>query len=151
MRRKTFRAATIRVRTATLCVRVAAVCLFVLFTHALAGAQTRPSASRPRQTATPAQSSTTANEDFELNITERRINETNFHAETAVEAGDDAARGLNLRIGVAVGASDIDVLLRNVRGHVRFRATLEPVLRLLDSRRDTRATPPPSAPPDSSP
>jgi hypothetical protein len=118
-------------------------------TTALATAQTPPVV--PRDTAAAAaaparqadKASTTANEEFELNITERRINESDFHAETSVEVGNEGARGLNLRVGVAVRASEIDVLLRNVRGHVRFRASLEQVLRLLDSRRGVQqpATP----------
>ncbi|MBC7932646.1 MAG: hypothetical protein H7Z38_18960 [Rubrivivax sp.] len=116
-----------------------AVCPFILLTMTLVAAQTRPAESRPRQAAPPGQQTgTTANEDFDLNITERRITESDFHAETAVEVGDEGARGLNLMVGVGVRASEIDVLLRNVRGHVRFRANLEQVLRLLDSRRSSQ-------------
>lgn len=115
----------------------AAACLFVLYTTAFVAAQTRPAAATPpRQAAPPErQTGTTANEDFDLNIAERRITESDFHAETAVEVGDEGARGVNLRVGVAVRANEIDVLLRNVQGHVRFRANLGQVLRLLDSRR----------------
>jgi ribosomal protein S28E/S33 len=124
-----------------------AVCLFALFTTTLVAAQTRPAAARPREVAPPErQTGTTANEDFDLNITERRITETDFHAETAIEVGDEGARGLNLRVGVAVRASEIDVLLRNVQGHVRFRASLEQVLRLLDSRRAAQQTTTPASP-----
>jgi hypothetical protein len=118
---------------------VAPVSLFILLTTAFVMAQTRPAAPVPRQATPPEQQAgtagTTANEEFDLNISERRITESDFHAETSVEVGDEGARGLNLRVGVAVRASEIDVLLRNVRGHVRFRASLEQVLRLLDSRR----------------
>ncbi|HJQ32958.1 MAG TPA: hypothetical protein VJ866_12300 [Pyrinomonadaceae bacterium] len=93
-----------------------------------------------QQTPQPSQTtSTQADEDFELNIVTRRIDENDFHAGTAVEA--DGARGLSLRVGVALSASDIEVLLHNVRGRVRFRASLAPVLRLLDARRP----PPPPA------
>jgi hypothetical protein len=74
----------------------------------------------------------------------RRISESDFHAETAVEAG--GASGLRLRVGVALRASDIEVLLQGVRGRVRFRGNLTPVLRLLDAR---RAAPPPSQSPPS--
>ena len=77
---------------------------------------------------------TTADEDFELNISERRITERDFEASTTVEVGDERARGLNLRVGVALGASNIDVLLRNVRGRVRFRASLAPLLERLSLR-----------------
>ena len=78
---------------------------------------------------------TNADETFELNITERRITERDFEASTSVEAGEETARGLMLRIGVAVGADEINVLLRNVRGRVRFRASLDRVLERLNVRR----------------
>ncbi|HLL14631.1 MAG TPA: hypothetical protein VK388_06180 [Pyrinomonadaceae bacterium] len=74
-------------------------------------------------------------ENFELNIAERRINERDFFASTGIEAGEASARGLSLRVGVAVGASEIDVLLRNVQGRVRFRGSLEALRRVLDARR----------------
>lgn len=84
---------------------------------------------------------TSANETFELNITERRITERDFAASTTVEVGEEAARGLFLRVGVAVGADEINVLLRNVRGRVNFRATLERVLERLSARRAPAAVP----------
>lgn len=84
---------------------------------------------------------TDANETFELNITERRITRRDYEASTSVEAGEESARGLNLRIGVAVGADSIDVLLRNVRGQVRFRATLDRVLERINSRRPPARSP----------
>ena len=90
-----------------------------------------------------------ADENFDLNIVERRITEPDFFASTEVSAGDEAARGLNLRVGVAVGAERIDVLLRNVRGHVRFRASLDALRRVLDARRAAQPTndaPPPVVP-----
>lgn len=74
-------------------------------------------------------------ENFELNIAERRITERDFFASTAIEAGEASAHGLSLRIGVAVGASEIDLLLRNVQGRVRFRGSLEALRRVLDARR----------------
>ena len=91
--------------------------------------------------------SSSADEEFDLNIDLRRINEGDFHAETSVST--DGARGLRLNVGVALRASDIEVLLRNVRGHVRFRASLDPVLRLLDARRDAapRSQPVPAGTP----
>lgn len=76
-------------------------------------------------------------EKFELNIAERRITERDFFASTAIELGELSARGLSLRIGVAVGANEIDVLLRNVQGRVRFRASLDALRRVLDAHRLT--------------
>ena len=77
---------------------------------------------------------TTADESFDLNITQRRIVESNFKASTAVEVGEQE-RGLRLSIGTSLTASRINVMLRDVTGRVRFRATLEPVLRRLRVRR----------------
>jgi hypothetical protein len=88
----------------------------------------------PATAAPETQNRTSANEDFELNIAERRITERGFTASTTVELGEETARGLMLRVGVAVGADEINVLLRNVRGSVRFHATLERVLQRLNAR-----------------
>ncbi len=92
--------------------------------------QQPPPASR---VATPA--GTDLDENFELNIDLRHITERDYEASTAVEIGDAEGRGVNLQIGVAVAASRIDVLLRNIRGRVRFRATLDPVLQRINARR----------------
>jgi hypothetical protein len=95
------------------------------------GSQTNSQTNKGAQSA----ARTSADEDFELNITERRVVERNFEASTSVEVGEETARGLMLRVGVAVGADEINVLLRNVRGRVRFRASLERVLERLNVRR----------------
>lgn len=125
--------------------RTFCVCLMLLASAVYAEAQTRTAARTqepsPRQGA---ESRTNADEDFELNITERRITEANFEASTEVEIGGAGERGVNLKVGVAVGAESIDVLLRNVRGRVRFRASLEPVLRRTRARREADTTPLPS-------
>ena len=95
-----------------------------------------------QSTATPeTQNRTSADENFELNIAERRITERGFAASTTVEIGEETAHGLSLRVGVAVGADEINVLLRNVRGSVRFRATLNRVLERLNARPAPGATP----------
>jgi hypothetical protein len=109
----------------------------------LASGQTEATAQPvpPQQAETKNLARTTADETFELNITERRITRSNFEASTSVEAGEESARGLRLRIGVEVGASEIDLLLRNVRGQVRFRATLERVLDRINARRPSNAAP----------
>jgi hypothetical protein len=106
-----------------------------------AAAQTNE--DKNKQTSDTAQSTnrTTADETFELNIAERRITERDFAASTSVEAGEETARGLSLRVGVAVGADEINVLLRNVRGRVRFRASLERLLERLNLRRAPDAVP----------
>jgi hypothetical protein len=101
----------------------------------------RPAQPQPQNVTSDATERTQADETFELNIAERRITERDFAASTSVEAGEESARGLRLRVGVEVGASVIDVLLRNVRGSVRFRATLERVLERLNARRTQRDAP----------
>lgn len=106
------------------------------------GTPTAPAQGEQRQAvASDTAARTDADENFELNIAERRITERDFAASTSVEAGEESARGLRLRIGVEVGASEIDLLLRNVRGSVRFRATLARVLDRLNARRATEAAP----------
>lgn len=118
-------------------------CLIVVVAAGLASGQNeatrQPAATQQSETTEPAR--TTADDNFELNITERRITRSNFAASTSVEAGEESARGLNLRIGVEVGASRIDLLLRNVRGQVRFRATLERVLDRINARRPSTTSP----------
>jgi hypothetical protein len=121
------------------------VCLLFAASCATASAQT-PSVPTPSPAPTQ-HAGATADEEFELNIDVRRIGERDFPAETAVEAG--GAVGLHLRVGVALRARDIEVLLQGVRGRVRFRGNLAPVLRLLDARRaapSATQSPPPSSP-----
>jgi hypothetical protein len=146
-------AASARVSAAAiLCVAACAVAC-----AAQARAPRRQHSAARRQTAAQSRAQTRAggeargeaDEDFDLNIAERRITEPDFFASTEVSAGDAAARGLDLRVGVAVGAERIDVLLRNVRGHVRFRASLDALRRVLDARRAAQPAndaPPPVVP-----
>jgi len=123
----------------------AALCL--LFAAACASASAQTNAPAPAQPAQ--QSGPTADEDFELNIATRRIREGDFQAETAVEAG--GASGLRLKVGAALRASDIELLLTGVRGRVRFRGNLAPLLRLLDARRGPASGPESQTPPAPAP
>ena len=122
-------------------------CCIIFSFQALAYAQGGSAANAPaassqqKAQAVGAEARTSADETFELNITERRITENNFEASTSIEAGDESARGLHLRIGVGVGAERIDVLLRNVRGMVHFRGTLDRVLDLINAHRTTNNVP----------
>lgn len=122
--------------------RLAHLLFLVGCAAAFAAAQTSDDKNnRTSNNAAQSTNRTTADETFELNITERRITERDFAASTSVEAGEETARGLSLRVGVAVGADEINVLLRNVRGRVRFRASLERVLERLNLRRAPDAVP----------
>jgi hypothetical protein len=97
-------------------------------------AQTTTRARRTQPVAPPvAQSATDVNEDFDLNITQRRITEHDFFASTSVALGDESSP--LVRIGVALGAQEIDVLLQGVRGHVRFHASLAQLTRIINARR----------------
>jgi hypothetical protein len=115
--------------------------LLVVFTScALASSQTSSSTipeglGRATQSAPDSTNRASADENFELNITERRITESDFASSTSVEVGEETARGLLLRVGVSLGADEISVLLRNVQGHVRFHGTLERVLERLNTHR----------------
>lgn len=86
---------------------------------------------------------TTRDETFQLDITERRITREDFHASVSV-ALDETERGVNVAVGVAADAANINVLLRNVRGQVTFRASLAQIVDLLNARR--RAAPTQVAP-----
>lgn len=124
--------------------RAACVCLVLCCAAHHAQAQTEAEKLSPArsQTASPEPSArTNADETFELNIAERRITRDDYEASTSVEAGEAQARGLALRVGVMVRAGNIDVLLRGVQGSVRFRASLDAVLRRLGTRRNPVAAP----------
>lgn len=126
--------------------RLALVLIIIAASYAVGSSQTSGNLAAEApvapQTATETVNRTTANETFELNITERRITERDFAASTTVEVGEETARGLLLRVGVSVGADEINVLLRNVRGRVSFRATLERVLQRLNARHPAPETVP---------
>lgn len=107
--------------------------IFAALTTCVA-AQTNTRARRTQPVAPPvAQAATNVDEDFDLNIIQRRITEHNFFASTSVALGDEPSP--LVRIGVALGAQEIDVLLQGVRGHVRFRASLEQITRIINARR----------------
>ncbi|MGI9105852.1 MAG: hypothetical protein ACR2G4_06350 [Pyrinomonadaceae bacterium] len=107
--------------------------IFTVLSAAVAAQQGSASNNRTRGGA--ANPTANVNEDFELNITEERITERNYFTSTSIELGEEAASGVNLRVGVGVGANEINVLLRNVRGRVRFRASLDVLQRILNVRR----------------
>lgn len=118
--------------------RTAFVALVLILSCALVPAQ---SSSNDETAAKQTEARTSADETFELNITERHITQSGFEASTSVEAGEESARGLRLRIGVGVGANSIDVSLHGVRGLVHFRASLAPLLELINSRRANNPSP----------
>ena len=115
--------------------------LFGVFVVMAAPAEAQQSSETASQGAQPAAARSQADETFDLNITERRrIVGQNYRASTSVEIGPDQTRGVWLRVGVGVFASNIEGFLRNVTGHVRFRASLDPVLKRINLRRSNLTT-----------
>jgi hypothetical protein len=76
---------------------------------------------------------TSADEDFTLNITEERAVETNYERSKAVAIGD-AETSLSVRVGMSVSAQTINITLRGVTGNGRFRASLEKIQKIQNSR-----------------
>jgi hypothetical protein len=60
-----------------------------------------------------------AAETIDLDIPERRIHEQDYHAATELRV--EPNQGVRVQVGAGLSARAIDVLLRNVRGSVRFR------------------------------
>lgn len=90
----------------------------------------------PIQTVPPiAENQIVAAEDFELNIVDERITETNFVRSTSVELKSKNRGELVLQVGVAVRGEKVNILLRGVVGRVRFRASLEPIQQRLEQIR----------------
>ncbi len=90
---------------------------------------------KPNSTPPPTQTDQIqADETFELDISERHITQTNYENSTSLSIGSQDARDVRLQIGVALWAQSIDVMLRNVKGSVRFRGSLTRILDLVNSR-----------------
>lgn len=79
-----------------------------------------------------------ADEVFDLNIREERINETYFERSTSVQLH---LGGISLRAGAGVSASQIDVNLRGVTGHVRFRGSFDRLRALAGFFQNSPASP----------
>ena len=82
-------------------------------------------------------------EEFDLDIGEKRITEEDFMASLAVEVRAGGERGLDVRAGAVVTARRIELLLRGVTGRVRFFATLAPVIDVIEAHRPAAADPAP--------
>jgi len=93
------------------------------------------------QTNAQANAQTNADENFQLDIAARHITENDYQASTALETVADNTRGVALRVGVFLNATRIDVNLRNVRGQVRFRGSLDSVLERLKLHRNSDPAP----------
>lgn len=70
-----------------------------------------------------------ARDEFDVNITDSRINEADFKRSVAASLESDNVRVL---VGASVSASMIDVTLRNVTGHVTFRVSIDALRRRME-------------------
>lgn len=72
----------------------------------------------------PSASAVEKEENFRLDITEKRTTEENYQRSTEIRIDNNR---LNVGAGASVGARKINILLRGVKGEVTFRASLEPL------------------------
>lgn len=92
------------------------------------------------QTSAPKNQKTNADENFELNIGESRVTETDYERSTRVSIGDEQDKsGLSVGVGAIVQAQRIDILLRGINGRVRFRASLDEIQKRIEQSAQNRA------------
>ena len=84
-----------------------------------------------------AENQTTADEDFQLNITNKEVTETNYEAKVEVAVESDTKPAVALKVGAGVRAEKITLRLTNITGDVRFRGSLEGILEKIKLRRST--------------
>ncbi len=76
---------------------------------------------------------TSADENFQLNITESRVTEINYERSTSVALFSDTnGSGINLRVGATATGAKIEITLLNVTGNVRFRASLDAIRKRIE-------------------
>ena len=81
---------------------------------------------------------TSADENFQLNIPESRVTETNYERSTSVAlSGDSNRRGIFLRVGATATGEKIEITLLNVTGNVRFRASLDEIKKRIEQINQT--------------
>ena len=76
----------------------------------------------------PAQDQTTADENFKVNITDKKIVETDYESKVELNVNSEKQPNVSVNVGAAVRAERITVTLKNVFGDVRFRGSLEKIL-----------------------
>lgn len=86
--------------------------------------------------------SSSVNENFELNIDSERIIEQNYKSSMSIRFGEDSPRSISLQIGSVVRAKKIDMHLQNIHGQVNFHGSWKPILQKLSSRRSVFGTQP---------
>ena len=71
---------------------------------------------------------TTADENFKVNITDKKIVETDYESKVELNVNSENQPNVSVNVGAAVRAEQITVTLKNVFGDVRFRGSLEKIL-----------------------
>jgi hypothetical protein len=99
--------------------------LLILFTGATAAAE--------NTTVPPAQnqSETTIEKNVKLEIRDQQITEKDYSASNAVSLEGRQNRGLNVKIGSSVRATEVNIVLHNIFGQVYFKGSLEPLLKII--------------------
>src|SRR5687768_12404514 len=113
---------------------MATICMLVgVLMPILATAQTT---SAPERAADSSEGTLTLVEEFdeEIAVTERRIERHELRADVAVGFGD-ATDPIEVTVGAVVVAHDVVIVLRNVYGHVRFKASLDRIVDVIESHR----------------
>ena len=88
------------------------------------GAVLTQAAPQPTAAAPPAAISVSA-EEKDLDIIHRQIAEEDYRASRALRLLSSDGNGVSLDVGAALAARRIQITLRNVRGHFRFRSRFE--------------------------
>lgn len=113
---------------------------FLLLCCSLCLAATASAQTAPEPVA-PADSKTSVNEDYELNIVKKRIVESPMERSADVALADAQRTGVAVRVGFHVVAQYAAISLRGVYGRVQFRASLAPIERVLARHRVVSAVP----------
>lgn len=78
---------------------------------------------------------TTADENFKLNITDKKTTETNYESRVELKLNHKSRPQISVNVGAAVRAEQITVTLKNIFGDVRFRGSLEKILNQINFNR----------------
>jgi hypothetical protein len=71
---------------------------------------------------------TTAEEDFKVNITEKKVAETKYESKVEVAVKSETNPTVTVNVGATVKAEQITLTMKNIFGDVRFRGSLEKIL-----------------------
>lgn len=77
----------------------------------------------------------TVKEDFQLNITNKQVTETNYNPKLEVAVKSETEPQVRLQVGAEVKAEKVTMTLKNIFGDVRFRGSLERILNQINLRR----------------